>query len=66
MARNVKHPPLKGSDIDTETAAQARKLQPGAQGFGTERDAIRPSGTLDRKKLRRNRRRVYQPGKVKP
>ena len=59
MAENQKTQKLKGSDIDTEKAVQARKRQPGAQGAGEERDAI-PSGELDKKKLKENQERLGQ------
>jgi hypothetical protein len=62
MAENVKNPKLKGSDIDTETAASqdTRRLQPGAQGAGKEAKAIDESGNLERDKLKKNQERLRQ------
>jgi hypothetical protein len=51
---------IKGSHIDTETAAQSRtrRQQPGAQGAGTGRDALSASGSLQKPKLRKNQERL--------
>jgi hypothetical protein len=59
---NVKTPKLKGSDIDSETAASqdTRRLQPGAQGAGKEAKALDESGELNESKLRENQERLRQ------
>ena len=59
MAEHAKTQKLKGSDVDTETAAQEhmRRLQPGAQGVGKEGDAIDESGNVDPEKLKQNQER---------
>ena len=62
MAEHAKTQKLKGSDVDTETAAQEhmRRLQPGAQGVGKEGDAIDESGKVDPEKLKQNQERLRQ------
>lgn len=61
-SESEKTPKLKGSEIDTETAAQQRerRLQPGAQGAGREGDAIDEAGNVDREKLKENQERLQQ------
>jgi hypothetical protein len=52
---------LKGSDIDSSTAAaaQGRRDQAGAQGTGKENDAIDKSGEVKEEKLEQNRDRLH-------
>lgn len=59
MAESTKTQKLKGSDVDTETAAQehTRRLQPGVQGAGKEADAIDESGNVDAEKLKKKSNR---------
>ena len=58
MAEHRKTAKLKGSDIDSETAAKqrSRRLQPGAQDAGREAKAIDESGGVEAAKLKKNRR----------
>lgn len=52
---------LKGSDIDSSTAAAAhgRRDQPGAQNAGKEADARDGSGEAKQQKLEQNRDRLH-------
>ena len=43
---------------DTAANDETRRQQPGAQGAGTEADAVKPDGNVDEKKLERNKERL--------
>jgi hypothetical protein len=54
----------KSTDMDPSDAArqQTRRQQPGAQGAGTQADAVQPSGGVDEKKLKENREKRLKVG----
>jgi hypothetical protein len=56
MARADK--PTTQPQQDAAADDEARRQQPGAQGGGTEADAVKPDGNVDEKKLERNKERL--------